>query len=237
MTDGPFRPRGPERPAPPPEGPEAPPPGRGRRPGPPRPPSGLASHATWLLGVAVVILLAYVTVNTIRTEKPGSRGVRAGTRLPPFAAPLVTGTLQGDANVFVKATKGVPRACDVRGPDVLNSCQLAERGPSVLAFLATRSQECVDEIDRVDALRARFPDVQFAAVAIRGDRGDLRRLVRRHGWRLPVAYDRDGAVSNAYAIAVCPTITFARAGGEVSHTTLGGAPEAELARRVQAIRR
>jgi hypothetical protein len=235
MTDGPFRPRG--RPPSPPEPEAEPAPSRpGPRTEPPRPPAGLASQTTWILGVAVVLLLAYITVNTIRADKPGSRGVKAGTDLPPFAAPLVTGPIADkDANVLVKASRGVPRACDVRGPGIVNSCQLAEEGPVVLAFLATRSQQCVDEIDVVNRLQARFPQVRFAAVAIRGDRGDVRRLVARHGWTLPVAWDRDGAVANAYAIAVCPTITFARQGGKVTHTTLGEADRAEIVRRVEAI--
>ncbi len=51
-----------------------------------------------------------------------------------------------------------------------------------------------------------------------------------------MAYDRDGAVSNTYAIAVCPTITFARRGGVVTDTLLGAAEEAEVARRVEALR-
>jgi hypothetical protein len=200
-------------------------------------PPRVPRQATWIVGVIAVLLVAYVTINTITSDGPGSRGVRAGTRLPPFAAPLATSDLVGDANVLLKAGDEVPRACDVRGPRVLNSCQLAERGPSVIAFLVTRSQECVDEIDRLDRLQARFPGVQFAAVAIRGDRGDLRRLVRRHRWTLPVAYDRDGAVANAYAVAVCPTITFARRGGVVAHETLGTASEAELTRRLRELTR
>ena len=38
------------------------------------------------------------------------------------------------------------------------------------------------------------------------------RAIRERGWKLPVAYDHDGAVANAYAVAICPTITFARRG-------------------------
>ena len=38
---------------------------------------------------------------------------------------------------------------------------------------------------------------------------------------MPVGCDHDGAVANAYAVAVCPTITFARAGGKVVADTLG----------------
>jgi hypothetical protein len=58
-------------------------------------------------------------------------------------------------------------------------------------------------------------------VAIRGDRGDLRKLVGDHGWRIPIGYDRDGALSNAYHVQVCPQITFARRGGRVAETTFG----------------
>ena len=54
---------------------------------------------------------------------------------------------------------------------------------------------------------------------------------------MPVAYDRDGAVSNAYAIAVCPTITFARKGGKVASSILGAAKPGEVERHVQEIAR
>jgi hypothetical protein len=196
----------------------------------------MGSQATWILGVVLVFVIGYVTINTLSTDAPGSRGVRPGSKLPPFAAPLAMSTLQGDANVLVRRAKGVPPACQVRGPRVFNVCQAAERGPLVLGFMATRSQTCVDEVDVLQRLQRRFRDVQFAVVAIRGDRDDVRRLVRRHGWTLPVAYDRDGAVSNAYAIAVCPTITFARRGGAVTHTSLGKVDEADVERQLQALR-
>ena len=56
--------------------------------------------------------------------------------------------------------------------------------------------------------------MRFAAVAIRGEpRRRARARRARRGWRLPVGYDHDGAVANAYAVAVCPTITFAHRGG------------------------
>ena len=54
---------------------------------------------------------------------------------------------------------------------------------------------------------------------MRGKRKDVRRIVRERHWGMPVGYDHDGAVSNAYAVAVCPTITFARRGGKVDSTS------------------
>lgn len=216
------------------------------KPGPPRPPAGLASNATWIAGIALVLLLGYVTLNTLSTDSPGSRGIATGQPIPPFAAPLALADLECedadgdkqecDASVRVKAGNGSPIACDVRGPDILNSCQLAERGPAVIAFLVAPSQECIDQIDTLDRLRPRFPDVQFAAVAIRGDHSDLNGIIRRHGWGLPVGYDHDGAIANALAVAVCPTVTFVRRGGRVGATTLGTATEQELVANLRKIR-
>jgi thiol-disulfide isomerase/thioredoxin len=180
------------------------------------------------VGVLMVAVLIYIGLNTLRTEGPGSRGVEAGTELPAFAVPLALSDLEGDANVS-------GRACDVRGPKILNSCELAEQGPVVLGFFAEPSQRCDDEIDRLDALRARFPGVQFAAVAIRGSRADLRRRVRDRGWELPVGHDRDGAVANLYGVAVCPTIVLARRGGRVVRTVLGSPDEADLEADVEGL--
>jgi hypothetical protein len=194
----------------------------------PRPPAGRARTATWLLGVLVIVVLAYITLNTLRTDAPGSRGVPVGRPLPAFAAPLALSDLEGDANLSTKA-------CSVRGPRVYNVCQAAEQGPVVLAFFALRSDRCDRQIDALDALRARYPGVGFAAVAIRGDRDDLRRAIRRHGWKLPVAYDHDGAVANSYAVAICPTVTFARRGGKVVSTSLGLVIGAKLEARVKAV--
>jgi hypothetical protein len=190
----------------------------------------------WIVGVVALVVLGYITLNTIRTPGQGGAGVRAGSQLPPFAAPLAAGRLDGDASVQVRAGGGHPAACTVRGPDVLNSCELAERGPVVLAFLVVPSGRCERQVGVLDRVRARFPDVGFGAVAIRGSRADVRAAIARGRWRLPVGWDRDGAVSNAYAIAVCPTIVLARRGGTVLKSLIGVQDEATLAREVARLR-
>jgi hypothetical protein len=181
-----------------------------------------------IVGVLALAVIAYITYNSIVSEGPGSRGVQVGRELPAFAVPLALSGLEGDADVS-------DGACDRRGSDVLNVCALAERGPVVLAFFAEPIGRCVDQIDVLDRLRGRFPAVEFAAVAVRGDRDDLRRRVRARGWGLPVGYDHDGAVANLYAVAVCPQITFAERGGEVMRTTFGSQDEAQLARQIEAL--
>ena len=213
----------------------------GRGPAPahvavPRPPG--ASRYGWFVGVAAFLLIVYVTVNTLSTHGVGSRGIPIGDRMPPFAAPLALSGLKGDVNVATRRNQGragrVP-ACSVRGPAVLNSCDLEARGPVVLVFIATRGASCTRQLDVVERLRGAFPGFQFAAVGIRGGRGDLRTLVRRHGWGFPVAYDHDGGLANVYGVAVCPQITYARPGGIVTATTFGQLGSGELRARLQTL--
>lgn len=182
-----------------------------------------------IVGLVAVAAIAYISFNSLRTEGPGSRGPAVGSELPAFATPLALSALEGGANVS-------ERACDVRGDEVLNVCQLAERGPVVVAFFAEPIARCVEQIDRLDRLYGRYPEVGFAAVAIAGDRDDLRRRVRQRGWRLPVGHDRDGAVANAYAVPVCPMITFAERGGEVRSTAIGSQSEEQLETKLEALR-
>jgi hypothetical protein len=192
----------------------------------------------WLVGVLAVVVLAYITLNTLRTE--GLSRLEPGTEVPPFAAPLAaTAEEDEDANVATRPDSGpegeVP-ACEVRGPDVLNVCELAERGPFVLAFVVTDAGDCADQVDVLDRVAPRFPRVGFAAVAVREDLDDLRGRLRERGWRVPVGYDHDGAVANRYGMgAVCPLFTFAGRGGRVAGTELGVLDEAELSARAQAL--
>jgi hypothetical protein len=213
----------------------------GPSPGAPEPrlPAGVSRYG-WFVGVVVVLVIAYVSLNTARSHGPGSEGVRVGARMPPFAAPLALGAVRGDVNVARRAGQGAAGAkpaCTVRGRGIVNACELWERGPVVLAFLATRGARCTRELDVLERVRAGHPGVQFAAVSIRGDRGELRALVRRHGWRFPVAYDRDGILANFYGVAVCPQLTFALPGGRVTATTVGSLDRAGLERRLAALER
>jgi hypothetical protein len=192
----------------------------------------------WLVGAIGVVVLAYITLNTLRTESAGSRGPAPGTRLPAFAMPLAGSASDADANIAAHADSGPEGkhpACSVRGPQILNLCQLVERRPLVLAFVATRSERCERQVDVLDRIAERYPGVGFAAVAVRGDHGDLRRTQRERGWRIPVGYDHDGAVANLYGVAVCPLVTFARRGGEVAFTSVVFEDERAVGERAAAL--
>ena len=194
----------------------------------------------WFVALAVFALIVYVSLNTLRSDHVSSRGPKPGSHVPPFAAPLAVSDLGGDVNVAHRAGEGEAGdrpACSVRGPQILNSCQLAERGPFVLGVLATRGRKCTDQLDVLERARAAHPDVQVAAVAIRGDRADLRTLVRSHGWRFPVAYDHDGVLANLLGVAVCPLLTYALPGGVVRESTVGEVGARDLDRRLTALER
>ena len=199
----------------------------------------MSGRPAWIVGVAAAIVLGYITWNTIRTPSQGGAGVPAGASLPPFAAQLATAPTRAeyDANVQPTAGGGHPAACDVRGAGVVNSCALAERGPVVIAFLIVPSRRCEDQMTVIDRLRAKYPSVGFAGVAIRGSRDDIRAAVARNGWRMPIAWDRDGAVANEYAVSVCPTVTLARRGGRVVRTLVGVRDGAALDREIGALAR
>jgi hypothetical protein len=194
----------------------------------------------WLVGVVGVVVLAYITLNSLRTEGLDVKGLERGAELPPFAMPLATSASDGAANIATRPgneTEGKVPACTVRGPEILNVCELSERGPVVLAFVVTRAESCERQVDVLDQVAARVPGVGFAAVAVRDDRDRLRRLIGERGWRVPVGYDRDGAVGNLYGLGlVCPLLTYAGRDGRVEKSELGfvDAPALEAAARALA---
>ena len=193
----------------------------------------------WLVGVVGVVVLAYITVNSLRTEGMSPTGLERGTKLPPFAMPLATSASEADADIATRpdsGPEGKHPACSVRGPEILNVCELQERGPVVLAFVVTQSGDCARQVDVLDRVAARVPRVEFAAVAVREDRDRLRRLVRQRGWRVPVGYDNDGAVANLYGLGlVCPLLTFAGRDGRVAGTEVGFLDETQLAQAARAL--
>lgn len=208
-----------------------------RRPAPARLPVG-TSRYTWFVGVVAVLVIAYVTVNTMTNKGPGSRGVAVGALAPPFAAPLATGDLPGDVNVARRTKQGsagAVRACSIHRPDVLTICDVYRDRPVVLAFYATRGSACTRELDTLQRIWRGRTDFAVAAIAIRGSRGDVRKQIAGGGWTFPVGYDHDGVLANLYSVAVCPQLAYIRRGGRVAGTTFGEIGEAKLRVRIAAL--
>ncbi len=189
-------------------------------------------------GMFALLLLVLVTVNTIVTKPNGAKGIAAGTSVPPFAVPLVTGNVVGAADVATHPNQGaegnVP-ACQERGAGILNVCELYERGPVVLA-LFIYSGGCEDVLGDMQAIAPSFPGVSFAGVALKGDRASLRSLVRKRALTFPVGLDEEGILARLYRLATCPQLTFVLPGGVVQSAALLSRPSLRTLRaRVAAL--
>ncbi len=202
-----------------------------------------------LVGFVAIVVVAAISIHGARPAPPGARGLTAGAPLPPFAVPLATSDIvcddasdPCDANVAASAAQvsedaGRRPACAVRGPTVLNVCQINERGPLVLGLIASRAASCTRDFDRLAVIARGRPGLQVAAVLIGGSLSDARAVVRERGWRHPVGWDRDGAVAALYGVAACPYITVVRADGRVQGTLAGSASGAQLERLADAAMR
>jgi hypothetical protein len=187
----------------------------------------------WAIGGFGVLLVILVSIYMLTSQGVGSAGVTPGQKLHFFSAPLATSSINGDANMKPPCTLAQ------HNPGALNTCLIAARTPLVLALFATGSDECKRSVDTLEAVSRQFPSsaVQFAAIAIKADRSETAKLVRSHGWTVPVAFDRDGAVGQVYGVEVCPLIELASRGGIVKERLIGNnwlAPAA-LAQRVRAL--
>ena len=116
-----------------------------------------------------------------------------------------------------------------RGPELVR----AGRGRAVRAGVRLRAGRALPRpaARRCSASRRAIPRSKFRVVAVRADAATARSLRTT----LPVGYDHDGAVSNEYAVVVCPTITYVRRGGEVAGSSVGPLGEAALEEWVKRI--
>jgi AhpC/TSA family len=186
-----------------------------------------------MIGIFGLALVIVISVYQFASRGVGTTGVPAGQRLHFFAAPLAASTLNGAANV------NPPCTLARHDPRALNICLISRRAPLVLAFFATGSAGCIQQVDTLQAVSRQFPAAQvlFAAVAVGAGHATVAREVRSHRWTIPVAYDGDGRVGALYAVEICPLIELAKRGGVVADRLIGNhwlAPEA-LAERVTAL--
>ncbi|HEY2180676.1 MAG TPA: hypothetical protein VGH09_03290 [Solirubrobacteraceae bacterium] len=190
------------------------------------------------VGLLALVIVALITINTIVTKPNGARGLAPGERMPPFAVPLALGAMVGDADTARNGDEGaagrVP-ACRERGPQILNVCQLYEQGPVLLALFVDGGS-CPAVLSDMQAVAHSFPGVRLAAVAIKGARASVRKLISKRGLTFPVGLDSDGALAALYKVATCPQLTFAYPGGEVqSPAILTQPPRATLRARLTAL--
>ena len=106
-----------------------------------------------------VALIVYVSLNTLRSDGVSSEGLKAGSRAARrsprrWRSREARRRRQRGAQGHGQGSAGDRPACSVRGHGILNSCQLGERGPFVLAFMAhPRGAQCTRELDALERAR------------------------------------------------------------------------------------
>lgn len=196
---------------------------------------------------AIVILIAVVNRTGNGGETLGLDKQPPHWPLPEFAVPLAASRLEGDANVAQDdcETSSLPcpadgrrtPACLVREPGAFRVCDLFDR-PSVISFWFTKGSGCVEQQDVVSKVFERYRGrVSFLSLDVHDDRETVRNLVRERGWRMPVGFDRDGAVAALYRVGGCPTFAYAYPGGTLESASIGDLTAAQLGARVAGLLR
>ena len=172
-----------------------------------------------LVGCVFLLVIAIALINTLRSEDSGTLGIgnyMEGEPAPKFAVPVAASDLDGDANV------DPDQACEIEVEDALRICDYFDK-PLVMSFWFTKqASQCIDYQDDFEAAFDRYGDrANFVSINVRDDRDRVRELIEEHGWRVPMGYDRDGAVSNIYRVGGCPTFVYVKRGGEVKDAEIG----------------
>ncbi|NIR60541.1 MAG: TlpA family protein disulfide reductase, partial [Gammaproteobacteria bacterium] len=94
----------------------------------------------------------------------------------------------------------------------------------VLHFWATFCRPCREELPSLQSLWRRYRDRGLTVLAVAADRGGRAppaRFVERHIPDLPVLWDREGRVRNAYEVWALPTTYLLRADGRFAGRVVG----------------
>jgi hypothetical protein len=202
-----------------------------------------------VVGLLFLVIIVVATISTL--SNGGGEGTLGLDRQPPrwplpeFAVPAATGELEGDANVAQDdcESSALPcpedarrtAACRIDTPGALRVCDFFDL-PLVISFWFTKGGDCANQQDVVNAAYRRYRGrVNFLSLDVRDDRDTVRELIHQHGWKLPVGYDRDGAVASLYKVGGCPTFAYVHPGGTLASASIGDLTEAQLETRVKRL--
>jgi AhpC/TSA family len=196
-----------------------------------------------LIFAAVIVIAA---INTLGSKDEGTLGLdklESLWPLPEFAVPRADGPIDADANLAQDdcetaetpcpdSARRLP-ACRISTPDAIRVCDYFDR-PLVLAFWFSRGGNCSEQQDVVSQVYERYRGrVNFLSLNVRDDRDTVRDLIDQRGWRMPVGYDRDGAVAGLYRVGGCPTFAYVYPGGTLQEASIGELTATQLEARVE----
>ncbi len=198
---------------------------------------------------AAVILIA--VINSLGSKDEGTLGLdkrESRWALPEFAVPRADGPLEGDANLAqddcetaqtpCPASARRRPACRISTPGAIRVCDYFGR-PLVLTFWFSRGgSNCSEQQNVVSQVFERYRGrVNFLSLDVRDDRDTVRDLIERNGWKMPVGYDRDGAVAGLYRVGLCPTFAYVYPGGTLREASIGELTAGQLEARVDDLLR
>lgn len=200
-----------------------------------------------LVGLFFVAIVAVALIHGV----PGGGGTLGLDKQPPrwalpeFAVPAAAGKLEGDANIAqddcsagelpCPSDSRRSPACLVRTPGAIRVCDLFDR-PSVISFWFSKGGDCANQQDVVSQVYSRYRGrVNFLSLDIRDDRETVRGLIRSRRWKMPVGYDRDGAVAGLYRVGGCPTFAYVYPGGTLESASIGNLDAGGLSERIERL--
>jgi hypothetical protein len=207
---------------------------------------GVSNRYSLLVGL---IFLALIVATGIHTLNGGGEDTLGLDKQPPrwplpeFAVPAAAGSLEGDANVYQDdcADSSLPcsesrvPACQITTRGAIRVCDLFDR-PLVLSFWFGTESGCERQQNVVSTVAERYRGrVSFLSLDVRDSRGAVRELVREHGWKMPVGFDRDGAVAALYRVGGCPTFAYAYPGGTLQSASIGELGVGALSQHVREL--
>jgi hypothetical protein len=207
---------------------------------------GVSNRYSLLVGLLFLALIVVATIHTLNGGGEDTLGLDkqpARWPLPEFAVPAAAGELEGDANVYqddcgnssLPCSEPRVPACQITTHGAIRVCDLFDR-PLVISFWFGTSSDCERQQDVVSTVAERYGGrVNFLSLDVRDSRGTVRELVREHGWKMPVGFDRDGAVAALYRVGGCPTFAYAYPGGTLQSASIGELSVGGLSQHVEEL--
>ena len=208
---------------------------------------GLGNRYSLAVGLIFLVLIVVAAIHTLNGGGEDTLGLEVQPPrwpLPEFAVPAAAGGLEGDANIYQDdcESSSLPcpddaerlPACQITTPGAIRVCDLFDR-PLVISFWFAEPT-CEAQQDVVSTVAARYRGrVNFLSLDVRDSRGSVRELVRKRGWKMPVGFDRDGAVAALYRVGGCPTFAYAYPGGTLQSAGAGELDVRALSQHVRGL--
>lgn len=109
--------------------------------------------------------------------------------------------------------------------------------PLVILFWTTWNQLSIDQLNLIDRYMSKSPEtsVKFLAINSQEDKNIVASFIKRGGYKIPVALDENGGVTEAYGARNLPATYFIDGTGVVKSSSVGHLDEESLVRKLEAI--